>query len=87
MLAALGVDDAYKHRTQDFRRGHAQNLVQAGASVPELMAKGWWTTWRGSWAYQWLHEREHRMVHEYHNVEIMYHTVQVQTMRRMTLRR
>ena len=41
-LQALGVKDALRYRTHDFRRGHAKDLVAAGASLREILNAGEW---------------------------------------------
>ena len=39
-LAALGVPNAKAYGTQDFRRGHAEDMRRAGCSLAEILANG-----------------------------------------------
>ena len=41
-LGELGISDAGAHRTHDFRRGHAQDLVESGSSLAVILAAGEW---------------------------------------------
>ena len=41
-LKLLGVCDAVHYRTQDIRRGHAQDMLQGGASLAEILRAGEW---------------------------------------------
>jgi len=41
-LQALGVKDALKYRTHDFRRGHAKDLAKAGSTLREILDAGEW---------------------------------------------
>ena len=44
MLAILGVPDAMKYRTHDFRRGHAKDLQMSGAPLYTILVAGeWWS--------------------------------------------
>jgi hypothetical protein len=46
MLTVLRVPSASSHRCHDLRRGHAQDLVESGAGLAELLAAG--STARGA---------------------------------------
>ena len=41
-LQELGVPDAGNYRIHDFRRGHARDLVRAGATLFEILTAGEW---------------------------------------------
>ena len=43
----LGATDAYRYRTQDLRRGHAQDMKKAGATDDDLREHGQWKSQRG----------------------------------------
>ena len=40
MLSAVGVPDAHKYRTHDIRRGHADDILKAGAPVSKVRERG-----------------------------------------------
>ncbi len=40
MLDLLEVKDAQLYRTHDLRRGHAQDLIESGANLAEILAAG-----------------------------------------------
>ena len=42
MLSNLGVPDAASYGTQDFRRGHAEDLRKSGCSLAEILRAGQW---------------------------------------------
>ena len=42
MLVCLQIVDAPKYRTQDLRRGHAQDLLESGATLGEILRAGQW---------------------------------------------
>ena len=42
LLAAAGVPHADQYRSHDLRRGHAQDLVELGATLAEILAAGEW---------------------------------------------
>ena len=42
VLAELNVEHALLHRTQDFRRGHAEDLRLSGASLRTILEAGEW---------------------------------------------
>ena len=42
VLDKLGVDDAWAYRTHDFRRGHAQDLIESGSPLSVILAAGEW---------------------------------------------
>jgi hypothetical protein len=42
ILARLGVVDAPLYGTHDFRRGHAKDLVENGATIAEILSAGQW---------------------------------------------
>ena len=42
LLAALGVVEADSFRTHDLRRGHAQDMVESGAKLVEILRAGDW---------------------------------------------
>ena len=42
ILAALKVEGAERYRLQDFRRGHADDLANSGASLLEILKAGEW---------------------------------------------
>ena len=42
MLSRLGVPNASKHGTHDFRRGHAEDLRKGKARLQEILAAGDW---------------------------------------------
>ena len=41
-LRVCGIEDAFKYRMHDFRRGHAQDLLDSGASLAEMLSAGQW---------------------------------------------
>ena len=41
-LTALGVEQAGQYRTQDFRRGHAEDLRASGAPLRAILEAGEW---------------------------------------------
>ena len=43
------------YRTHDFRRGHAQDLLESGATLAEILLAG---QWRGSSFVKYLKEAE-----------------------------
>jgi len=47
MLHLVGVPDAAKHRTQDFRRGHNQDMLAAGSTLAEALLAGEWRSVSG----------------------------------------
>ena len=55
LLDALGFADACKYATHDFRRGHAQDLLESGATLAEILLAG---QWRGSSFVKYLKEAE-----------------------------
>jgi hypothetical protein len=55
LLAALGFADACKYSTHDFRRGHAQDLLESGATLAEILLAG---QWRSSSFLKYLREAE-----------------------------
>ena len=42
LLGLTGVADAAQYRTHDLRRGHAQDLLERGASLAEILRAGQW---------------------------------------------
>jgi hypothetical protein len=42
ILALLHVPDAAKYRTQDLRRGHAEDMRRSGCSLAEILRAGQW---------------------------------------------
>ena len=64
-LESLGVVGAHKHRTQDFRRGHAQDLLESGASLREILCAGEWRS-PAFLEYLNLEKLEHDMVVQAH---------------------
>jgi len=46
LLTALGVASAGKYATHDFRRGHAQDLLESGATLAQILAAGQWRSSR-----------------------------------------
>ncbi len=49
LLHLIGVPKAVECKTQDVRRGHAQDLVEAGGTLVEPLAAGEWgyALWHG----------------------------------------
>ena len=41
-LAHIGVKDPERHRLHDFRRGHARDLFQGGATLATILQAGEW---------------------------------------------
>ena len=41
-LGAIGVENAAAYRAHDFRRGHAKDMQERGATVQEILAAGQW---------------------------------------------
>ena len=41
-LAKLGMPEARSYRAHDFRRGHADDLRRAGATLKEILKAGEW---------------------------------------------
>ncbi len=42
ILLALKVPNGIRYRTHDLRRGHAQDLLESGASLVEILRAGEW---------------------------------------------
>ena len=42
LLAAMGIGDAWLYRTHDFRRGHAEDLLQGGGRLRQILEAGDW---------------------------------------------
>ena len=42
LLGRMGVPQARAYRTHDLRRGHAQDLVDNGANLAEILQAGQW---------------------------------------------
>ena len=64
-LCRLHVKNAGRYRTHDLRRGHAQDLVERGATLAEILRAG---QWRSPAFLQYLdmQELEHGAVVEAH---------------------
>ena len=64
-LAKLGVARAQDYRTHDMRRGHAQDLLESGSSLREILSAG---EWRSPAFLQYLdiEKMEHDMVVQAH---------------------
>ena len=43
-LAKLGVPDALSYCLHDFRRGHARDMIDAGATLAQLLRAGEWSS-------------------------------------------
>jgi len=43
-LSALELESADLYRLQDFRRGHARDLQESGATLPQILKTGQWRT-------------------------------------------
>ena len=67
-LKLLGVPNAEKYRTHDFRRGHAKDLLAAGATLYEILAAGEWKP-PAFLKYQDLKELHRDVVVEAHMAE------------------
>ena len=67
-LLGLGVPNAQRYRTHDFRRGHAQDLAARGARLAEILRAG---DWKSASFLQYLdrEELEGGAVNEAHAVE------------------
>ena len=67
-LLRLGVPDAQRYRTHDFRRGHAQDLAARGARLAEILRAG---DWKSASFLQYLdrEELEGGAINEAHAVE------------------
>ena len=55
LLAALGVANAGKYATHDFRRGHAQDLLESGVTLAQILVAG---QWRSASFLKYLKEAE-----------------------------
>ena len=64
-LGQLGVADASSYRAHDFRRGHAQDLRESGASLKEILTAGEWRS-PAFLAYLDLESLEHDFVLQAH---------------------
>ena len=42
LLTALGIASAGKYATHDFRRGHAQDMLDCGATLAQILLAGQW---------------------------------------------
>ncbi len=65
MLSAMGVPNASKYRTHDFRRGHTQDLTEGGSHLVEILNAGQWSAVR---SYVDLARVEEMAIAETHNV-------------------
>ena len=65
LLSDLGEADCEKCRTHDFRRGHARDLQERGASLAEILRAGEWRS-PAFLSYLDVHELERGAVVEAH---------------------
>ena len=67
MLAALEVPDAARYRSQDLRRGHNEDMVEAGSSLKEILCAGGWLAEGSHRPYTDLVKLEMRVCAEAHS--------------------
>jgi len=65
MLLAVNVDRATEYRTHDLRRGHAEDLAEAGRPLHEILTAGEWSS-PAFLKYLDLHKLESQMVVQSH---------------------
>jgi len=65
LLQELGVPNAKKYRTHDFRRGHTQDLAEGGSHLSEIYLAGQWSAVK---SYLDLAKVEELAVHDTHNI-------------------
>lgn len=69
-LQCLGVADAHEFMLQDFRRGHASDLVAAGAPLNTILKAGEWRS-PAFLAYLEKHKVENEGIQEAHRIAAM----------------
>ena len=66
MLAALDVPHAQLFRTHDLRRGHNEDMVEAGTPLRDILIAGGWLSPHSHKSYTDMTALEMRVCHEAH---------------------